>query len=206
MWIGLLTPGAHPGRPPATEHVATLFSWTREGRARIDGPPEAVDAGLRMMRAATDLGPAFAPRCFTCLLTYRLPDPAEVRGLDDADVRTLGPDGGEPDGDADASRVAALPGRATFLCVHVDDDAPVGEEGEVIVHVPGTQLVTLVPFGCVAAFASIAAEAYADVEPAACNGCGTTMPGGALGAPSRAARRAAVRRTGGCAARGRRAA
>ena len=83
MWLGILTPGAHPSRPISIAE-ATVFAWTPEGRHRIDGPFAMVHGGLRTLRR-TFHGQglvACPPRCFVCLEPCPMPDTDEVRAFD----------------------------------------------------------------------------------------------------------------------------
>lgn len=226
MWIGLLTGGAHPERPAASAPVATLFVWDDRRRARVDGPDRGVADGIRMLRGSgrRGLGPPADPRCFVCREPYLIPDPAAIRAQEDIPVLdahatareaagggTRAGLGGETDagdalvGDADAD--GPVPGgpptperSAVFALVHVEDHRPIGCEGEALVHVPGTQVVSLVPFAALDVFLSILGDV--GYELPRCDRCGTLAPGGSLAdlgmpglpAPGRAGRRQGRRR------------
>jgi hypothetical protein len=188
MWIGLLTGGTHPDRPRAAAGVATLFTWGPRERARIDGPEAALADGVRMLRRAgpRSLGAGHDPRCFTCRAPYVIPDPEAIRGQDD--IRELGERlDDEAEGDPRAATVLQPGTEAVFALVHVDDGRPIGSEGEALVFVPGTSVVSLIPLDCLGAFAGILRDVgYPEHR---CERCATVAPGGSLGAPGRAARR-----------------
>lgn len=194
MWIGLLTAGPHPERPPSAEGLATLFTWGPRERARIDGPQWALCGGVRAMRQAAraGLGPFNDPRCFECRQPYPLPDPDELRA--DADAREVGgkrPDPGPPP--PPPSAAAAPPigsGPAVFAAVHVWD-GPADDSAEVLVLIPGSGVASLIPLGALGVFAGIVREA--GFEPLVCERCGTMAPGGSLGEPLPGANRAARR-------------
>jgi hypothetical protein len=212
MWIGLLTAGVHPARPAATRHLATLFVWGPQTRARIDGPQHGIPDGIRAVRrtARDDVGTLCRPRCFSCRRPYPLPDPGEIRTREDipgmADPPGDGADHTEVDTPA-PERARSAAANAVFALVHVEDSAPEGDEGEALVLVPSTMLALLLPFDALGDFAGLIGEAFGDVLLPACEGCGEPVPGGQLGEPDRAARRQAARgRSGRDAGKGRRAA
>jgi hypothetical protein len=231
MWIGLLTCGTHPDRPAASQSLATLFVWDRRRRARIDGPQTGLADGIRMLRSSgrRGLGRAADPRCFVCRRPYPIPDPGAIRAR--PDIREIGaPEeavsgagvstgtgtgaGGDTGVGAAAGRDAgadaaddplwmASPERpAVFVLVHVEDERPVGSEGEALVHVPGTDVVSLIPVDAVAPFAGVLQGVGYGLPR--CEECGTRAPGGSLtevpvtgsgsGVPNRAARRQGRRR------------
>jgi hypothetical protein len=193
MWIGLLTGGTHPGRTNAAAGVATLFTWGPRERARIDGPEAALADGVRMLRRAgpRSLGAGHDPRCFTCRAPYVIPDPEEIRAQDD--IRELGERLDDEAGDDPPAATAVRPRtEAVFALVHVEDGPPIGSEGEALVFVPGTSVVSLIPLDCLGTFAGILRDVgYPEHR---CERCDTVAPGGSLGEPSRAARRRAGRR------------
>ena len=212
MWLGVLTPGAHPSRPHPTDE-ATLIAWTAEARARIDGPALGVHEGLRMLRDRHRLEgeAAHGPRCFVCRTPIAVPDAAELRadpdvpGLPDPDEDDLGWDHDDANGEEallgpwavqDASAGVGEGEeveRATFLLVHLDpaQDGR-GHEEEALVCVVGTPLCLLVPLEAVGLLLP-AFEAVAwDVPAPRCDGCGQVLPGGA-DQRSRAERRAEAR-------------
>ncbi len=202
MWIGLLTAGAHPARPAANAHLATLFAWGPRTRARVDGPQAALPDGIRALRrsAPDEVGTLCRPRCFTCREPYPLPDPLEIRAQQDAaDLgdpdATDGPD--DPGADAEARRLAGgrtpAPGAAVFALVHIADEAPEGDEGEALVLVPSTMLALLVPFDALGIFSGLVADAFGALALPECGVCASAVPGGTLGEPNRAARRRAAK-------------
>lgn len=211
MWIGLLTAGSHPSRATGDDDAVTLFAWGRTERLRIDGPAAGVVSGLRSVRrqAPEALGRAYDPRCFACREPYPLPFPDVIRAR--ADAGDLGADGNEetaaaPDLLADGPsphhrrwRAEASNGgarNAAFLLVHVDDGAPIGVEGEVLVVVAGTNKALLVPFDTMARVADGASAACADAPLPLCCRCGCPVPGGVIGsqAPAAGGNRASRRR------------
>lgn len=225
MWIGLLTCGTHPDRPAASQSLATLFVWDRRRRARIDGPQMGLADGIRMLRGSgrRGLGPAADPRCFVCRQPYPIPDPGAIRAQPDIpELGAPGDAGTGPDAETLAAREAgadaaadtnenaaghplwmASPERpAVFVLVHVEDERPVGSEGEALVHVPGTDVVSLIPVDAVAPFAGVLQGVGYGLPR--CEECGTRAPGGSLtevpvtgsgsGMPNRAARRQGRRR------------
>jgi hypothetical protein len=215
MWIGLLTAGAHPSRPAAVEHLATLFAWGPQTRARVDGPQGGIPDGIRALRrsARDDIGTLCRPRCFSCRRPYPLPDAGEIRAQQDIVDLADGldaddPDVAGPDDEGAGPRPARAPRtKAVFALVHVEDHAPEGDEGEALVLVPSTMLALLAPFDAVGLFADLIGKAFGDVPLPGCDGCGEPVPGGTLGAPNRAARRRAARgRSGRDSGEGRRAA
>lgn len=196
MWIGLLTEGAHPARPADDHGVATLLAWGPRERARVDGPQAALVAGVRGMRAQgpASVGRACEPRCFACRAPYLIPDPDLVRARED--IQELGERTRDDDADprgavASEGAVYDVPPQAVFALVHVEDGTPVGREGEALVCIPGSPVLSLIPFDCLAEFAGILGQL--GVPLSHCDGCGTLAPGGSLGEPSRSARRRAAR-------------
>jgi hypothetical protein len=212
MWIGLLTAGAHPSRAAGDNEAVTLLAWGRKERLRIDGPPAAVVGGLRSVRrhAPAALGVAHDPRCFACREPYPLPFADVIRAR--ADAGDLGADDdadpvvgawNEREPDTVVQRRDTDGRNAVFLLVHVDDDAPAGDEGEALVVVAGTNTALLVPFDAMARMVDgISAACAEDPVPRCCR-CGCPVPGGAIGAhapaagPNRAQRRREARRVAG---------
>jgi hypothetical protein len=201
MWIGLLTQGTHPSRAAASSKgLATLFAWGSQERVRVDGPQAHLAAGVRMMRrtSPSTVGAAFQPRCFDCRQAYLIPDPDEIRAREDIQELGAGPDADpDPEPDADAATPGEGAGLAVFALVHVADTEPIGDEGEALIHVPGSPLVMLIPFQCLPEYAGVLGRASAGLLPQPCDRCGALAPGGPLGEANRASCRLGTRRSGG---------
>lgn len=173
MWLGILTPGAHPSRPMSIAE-ATVFAWTPEGRHRIDGPFAMVHGGLRTLRR-TFHGQglvACPPRCFVCLEPCPVPDTDEVRAFDGMTDSSGAAPGGLP--------TPRDPAAAVLAFVHLADlDGP-GEtplDEEVIVVLAGAPLAVLVPLECVPRMILLLAVATGDGSAPACTDCGLALPG-----------------------------
>lgn len=172
MWLGILTPGAHPSRPePVAE--ATVFGWSARDRRRFDGPLDPVHGGVRVMRRQfhlTGVAPA-PPRCFACRRPVPLPDLAAatakrpvpaLHGLDDA--------------------FPAAPGRATFALVHVGalrgrEDPPLDEPA--VLAAPGAPFALPLPLASLPHALRVLELALRDQPPPPCAGCGVELPGSA---------------------------
>ncbi|MCW3040157.1 MAG: hypothetical protein JWM31_2062 [Solirubrobacterales bacterium] len=207
MWIGLLTAGAHPGRPPSTEGLATLFTWGPRERARIDGPEGALAGGVRMLARPAQAAPATGdPRCFACRAPYLVPEPAEVRARED--IVELGrradeqqDPGGARDVDdgpplASETDAAGRP-KAVFALLHVELGARHAVVGQALLYIPGGSVVTLLPLDCLSPYAALIRQL--GYPRHACERCGAIAPAGGLGEPRDAGRgpnRATRRRTG----------
>ncbi len=173
MWFGVLTPGAHPSRPTATDE-STVFCWTAGDRRKIDGPFRAVHGGLRVTRRAlhdAGLEPA-PPRCFVCLEPVGVRDPDVLR----TEAMRL-PEGCGP---PPLSVTAGAP--ATLALVHLHplagDEDPSPEE-EALVVLPQAVFRLVVPLGMLPEALGVVATVAADEPPPACARCGTILPGSA---------------------------
>ncbi|WP_354701000.1 hypothetical protein DSM112329_01297 [Paraconexibacter sp. AEG42_29] len=213
MWFGILTPGAHASRPTPTVDEVTIYAWTRDGRARIDGPAYALHGGLRVLRRQfheQEGGRSSPPRCFVCREPIPVPAPAEAR----ADAIDTGPGQAPPSldeiDDAAHSAAAALAGgTASLVLVHLDDlpadgTDPSPLEEEALVVLPGQPAALLVPLLALPPVLEIAEAALQADAPVPCERCGTVLPAGSRerDAANRQDRRAAARRSRSPARRG----
>lgn len=185
MWIGILTPGAHPSRPVATVGDVTLYAWTARARMRIDGPAAAVDAGVRALReqAAAAGDRTTPPRCFVCREPCAVPDGAAARA--DAIDADPGADTDLPP--LEIRRAAALEaaaqvrgGEATLVFVEVADVTPAGDPGaeEALVVLPAHHAALLVPLAALPSVLPVAEALAGDADPLTCARCGVVLPAG----------------------------
>lgn len=174
MWLGILTPGAHPCRPVPAPGVATLYCWNDIARMRIDGPADDVAGGLRTLRRALQMRgqTAYDARCFVCGAPYEVPDPVLGRAQAVDWEPSTDVDGEDPD----PLDLATPPSR--FVLAHLEDHAAPVPDEEVLLVVPGSGIATLVPLVAVSRMLDILGVVLADIPHERCWNCEAVAPAG----------------------------